>query len=215
MSLKFNSLLRDADIDPEEVRLLRHQTVFPNGLTPFELWEQDRAGFDQYQGYQPNQRRSFFASRYWASFLGLRDGRTLFAGLYKVGEPEPVDQPYLRTSSGEQIAGGIDDRYPLTLLDALSQYIGLLCIDWGGGASGKRAWRQRAALQDKVITELHLERDAVPFPGFSAFIEPLSRILALPMTPVQMAFDAHQGFSSFMSFLHKKARESRGRTGCL
>jgi len=99
-----------------------------------------------------------------------------------VGEPELVNEPYSLASTGQTSGGGVDDRYPLRLADELRAYIGLLYIDWGGGASGKRAWRQRADNQTKPITELHLAGAWLPFPGFSAFIKPLSEILSLPPT---------------------------------
>lgn len=185
MGLNFNSVLLDAGIEPSEVRLLRHQTALPNGLTPFDLWQRDRAAFDDYQSYQQHAQRAHFSSPYWASFLGLRDGRTMFSGLYTAGPPETVDRPYVQAATGLQFDEGLDDRYPLQLADELSSCIGLLYIDWGDNPSSKRAWRQRADLQVKPITELHLEGASVPFPGFNAFIEPLSQILALPQTWVQ------------------------------
>lgn len=90
MGLNFTSLLREADIDPAQVRLLRHQTTLPNGLTPFELFDRDRdrALFDEYQSYQKHARRSWFNGRYWSTFVGRRNGSTMFTGLYRVGDPQ-------------------------------------------------------------------------------------------------------------------------------
>ena len=183
MGLNFNSLLLEAGIDPAQVRLLRHQTTLPNGLTPFDLWHRDRAAFDEYQSYQPVSQRAYFASPYWANFLGLHDGRTLFSGLYQVGAPEVVSETINFEATDQQFGGGTDERYPIKLADELSAYIGRLYIDWGGGPSGKRAWKQLAESSDakpKVITELHLEGSSAPFPGFGAFLEPLSQVLSLP-----------------------------------
>ena len=188
MELKFNSLIRDAGIDPRQVRLLRHQTVLPDGRTPFDLWVQDRDLFNEYQSYQQHARRSFFLSPYWSTFVGLPDGRTMFSGLYRVDQPQLVSEAYV-LATGQAFEGGIDDRYPLQPVDDLSGYRGILYVEWGGGASGKRAWTQRADLQDKTITELHLKRALEPFPGFGAFIEPLSRIPKLPESWTQRLSD--------------------------
>ena len=71
----------------------------------------------------------------------------------------------------------------MQLADELASYVGRLFIDWGGGRSGKRAWRQLAGggeATPKEITELWLAEDSAPFPGFGAFMEPLSQILSLP-----------------------------------
>lgn len=192
MGLNFKSLLLEAGIDPAQVRLLRHQTTLPNGLTPFDLWHRDRAAFDEYQSYQQHSQRAHFASPCWATFLGLHDGRTMFSGLYQVGEPQLVGEPYTFAATGQQFGAGVDDRYPLQLADELSSYIGLLYIDWSGGPSGKRAWRQRADLQSKPITELHRTGASRPFPGFGAFIEPLSHILSLPQ-PWAQVLTANKG----------------------
>lgn len=182
MGLKFSSLLVDAGVEPAQVRLLRHQTILPNGLTPFELFDRDPAGFEEYQSYQTHTRRPWFAARYWATFVGRRNGSTMFTGLYHVGEPTLITDPYQFNPTGQQFAGGVDDRYPLRLADELSDYVGQLYVEWGGGPSGKKAWVQRADKQDKQIVGLYPKEATDQFPGFGSFIEPLSRIPDLPLT---------------------------------
>lgn len=173
-------LLRGAGIDPADVRLLRHQTRLPDGRTPLELWRMDREGFERYQSCQLTAQRAWFAGRWWACFLGLHDGRTLFAGLYEVGTPRPVETGLMLAETAQAVDGALYDRYPTSLSDHLSAYSGRLYIDWGGGASGKRAWKQRADSQDKIITELHLEGDEAPFPGHMQLMAPLSHIAEAP-----------------------------------
>jgi hypothetical protein len=185
MSLRFNGLLSGNGIDLTQVRLLRHQTTLPNGLTPFDLFDRDRPSFEKYQSYQPQVRRSYFKGRYWATFVGLSDGSTLFSGLYHVGWPEPVEEPYIFGPTGQQFGGGVDDLYPLRLANELSNYIGLLYIDWGGGPSGKRAWVQRADGQDKPIVGLYPKDGPAQFPGLGAFIKSLSELAGLPPTWTQ------------------------------
>lgn len=178
--LRFNMLLQECGIDPANVRLLRHQTRLPDGRTPLELWRMDRTGFERYQAYQLIAQRAWFTGKWWASFVGLHDGRTLFAGLYEVGAPEPVTTDFTLPDTGQMIRAGADDHYTTKLSDQLSAYIGKLYIDWGGGASGKRAWKQRADQQNKIITELHLEGDEAPYPGHMQLVAPLSHIAEAP-----------------------------------
>src|SRR3990167_8698095 len=140
----------------------------------------DREGFERYQSYQLVAQRAWFAGRWWATFLGLHDGLTLFAGLYAVGAPEPVAASFVLADTGQTINAGTDDHYPTTLSDHLSAYRGRLYIDWGGGPSGKRAWKQRADQQAKLITELHIEGDEAPWPGHMQLMAPLSHIAEAP-----------------------------------
>ncbi len=70
-----------------------------------------------------------------------------------------------------------EEVHDLRLVDALGDYAGRLCIDWGGAT---RSWVQRADLQDKSIVELARTMAEPPFPGFSGFIARLSDIAVLP-----------------------------------
>ncbi len=78
----FNALLRNDGINPAHVRLLRHETSY-SGNTPYLLWRDDRSGFEKYQRVQRADRRSYFASPIWASFVVTPDQLTLFVGLYR------------------------------------------------------------------------------------------------------------------------------------
>lgn len=179
-ALRFNLLLQEAEIKPSDVRLLRHQTLLSDGRTPLELWRADRAAFDAYQAHQLHAQRTSFARSWWASFLGMRDGRTMFVGLYEAGPPLCIEENRLLPGTDHMMPAGSHDLYPLTRSDRLAPYIGRLYIEWGGGSSGKRAWKQRAEAQDKVITELHLDMSEQPFPGLLDLAEPLSRLAEAP-----------------------------------
>lgn len=180
MPFRFNQLLEEAGVDPGATRLLRHQTILPDGRSPLDLWRSDRQGVDAYQSIQPVDQRAWFRGSWWASFVGTDDGRTMFVGLYAVGEPETVAESYRQEATGIAIAAGVDDHYPCVLSDRLGQYAARLYIDWAGGRTGKRARRQLAANQDKLITELHLDVAERPFPGLLQLAEPISRIAAAP-----------------------------------
>lgn len=178
--LRFNMLLHEVGIDPGEVRLLRHQTGLPDRRTPFDLWRARIEDFEHYQSYQLIKEREKFRARYWASFVGLADGRTLFVGLYEVGDPEPVTQDRALAETGQFMPAGTFDYYAPRRSDQLFDLAGRLYVDWGGGPSGKRAWKQRADRQDKVVSELHRDLRVLPYPGHMQLMAPLSIIADAP-----------------------------------
>jgi hypothetical protein len=184
MPFRFNSLLEDAGIDPAQVRLLRHHPAV-GGKTLADVWRTNTAAFAEYQETQATAQRSGFARPWWASFVGTWDGRTLFVGLFEVGAPVALVGPFVAALSGISHKGGLYDRYPTTPSDHLQEYAGRLYIEWGGGASGKRAWSQRAELQNKLVTELHVDAIERPFPGLMKIALPLSGFEHAPPTWAQ------------------------------
>jgi hypothetical protein len=160
MPLRFNTLLEDEGIDPADVRLLRHQTNRFPGRTPFTLWRDNVAAFEQYQSTQASapRQRARFHSRYWASFVAPPRSETLFVGLYEVELLGPVPPGTIDPLSLREIGTGTDmgacDQYDCRPLDRLSKYIGRLFVHWGDSPSAARAWVQRADRQEKEIVEL-------------------------------------------------------------
>jgi hypothetical protein len=167
--LRFNMLLREASIDPSSVRLLRHYPMLSNGVVLVDQFHRDRTSLLAWQSVQSIQRRPYLAAPVWASFLGTPDGRTIFEGLYSVGRPVTLSEPTVDPLEGETIRGGSCDHYDLALITEFEPYSGRLMVDWGGGASGKRAWVQRADNQDKAITAVLENAFEQPFPGYLAF----------------------------------------------
>lgn len=184
MTFRFNLLLQEVGVDPAEVRLLRHQPLI-GGRHLADVWRADRASFEDYQSLQLIAKRTSFRRPFWASFIGTWDGRTMFVGLYSVGNPEPLMEAVESPISGSLEAPEQTERYPTSRLDLLAQYEGRLYIDWGGGSSGKRAWVQRAEFQNKLITELHLDAVERPFPGLMELTTPLSGLTDAPAGWVQ------------------------------
>jgi hypothetical protein len=177
MTLSFNTVLAGFDIDPKDVRLLRHQSV-PHGgggRTPYTLWRDDASAFLTYQSIQSGQNRSRLAGRYWAAFVVTPMQSTLFAGLYEVEHsgpcnPEIID-PLRLTPVGQA------DLYSQVPVDACSTLSGRLSIEWGPGT---RSWIQRADSQAKPIVEMVRVFQEEAFPGFNRFIGNLSAIETLP-----------------------------------
>jgi hypothetical protein len=180
MTFRFNILLKNAGIDPAAVRLLRHQTDLPNKRTLYEVMQSDPALFQRYQSLQLTANRARFARPYWAAFFGTWDGRTVFGGLFEVAKPDLLTEEVEFPIQGGKLTSSTYDFYPTVLSPLLDHYRGRLYIDWGGGASGKRAWSQRAEAQDKFITELHLDAAERPFPGFLELAASLSFLADAP-----------------------------------
>lgn len=176
MPIFFNSLLTQVGLTLPDVRLLRHRdTRADKGKSPYELWRDDRAKFDQYQSVQERVRKEHLKAKYWASFVGPTDSQTLFVGLFGVKYEGPLkrDTPRICTSGTDRPA--THDFYELSLDDRLREFIGKLFISWGEGA---RSWIQRPDNQNKVIAELRPEEKEPEFPGFLKFISNLSKIEA-------------------------------------
>jgi hypothetical protein len=168
MPIQFNSLLKNAGIDPAETILVRHRDDdFVSGRSICALWKQTPSQFDEFQSEQAaGNRAKFSRAKKWASFIGLRDGKTVFVGIYEAA---------YKTFDEARNA----DFYALNKSALLSEYDGKLLIEWGDGA---RAWVQRANRQDKVVSELRLKFEEDPFPGHLNFMEPLSSIESLPQS---------------------------------
>jgi len=178
MPVMFNTLLREAGIDPKDVRLIRHKDKSAKkGRSPYELWRDDSAKFELYQSIQRIDNRKKFQAPYWAVFVVNFEDKTLFAGLYSVKyrglleEDTPMPHP-----DGIDLAGNCDF-YDLNHLETMKDLSGKLFIDWGPGAL---AWVQHADRNNKAITEIHAAFREPEFPGFLNFIEPLSRLDKLP-----------------------------------
>lgn len=178
MPIRFNALLQEARIPLGDVRLIRHKDHRADrGRTPYDLWRDNRPQFDLYQSTQGIRNRGKLNAPYWAVFLGTPNDETLFVGLYRVKYRGLLEQDTPMPQRDGVDKAGSCDVYDLTLLDALSEFIGRLFIDWG---AGKLAWVQYAHKRNKAITELRTKFKEDDFPGFLEYVQPLSKIDSLP-----------------------------------
>lgn len=178
MPLRLNMVFAQCGISPSEVRLLRHQDKrAPKGRTPYELWRDDRPAFEAYQRTQGENNRSRLQAPFWASFIVTTSGETLLAGFYSSRFIGPNTEPLPRIFGEGFDPPGTYDVYDLTLSEHLNDLSGRLVIDWG---ESERAWIQRADNQNKVVLQLREAFREPDFPGFTRFIEPLSKIERLP-----------------------------------
>jgi len=178
MPLRFNHLLADEGITPADVRLLRHQTGKVPGRTPYSLWRDDPAAFEEYQSVQVGtlRDRAKFGSPLWASFVAPPGGGTMFVGMYEAALVGPAPEGAVCPLRREPVPPGCD-LYTCRQSNHLADYAGRLFIDWGESA---RAWVQRADNQNKVIVELARAFQEEVFPGFTKLIRPLSEIETMP-----------------------------------
>jgi len=190
MPFTFNQLLIEAELNPTDVRLLRHQTALSVKRSLLDAWRADRGEFERYQALQLTAKRTSFIRPYWAAFFGTWDGRTMFAGIYEVGAPEVLAEAVEVPLAGTIEPAGTVDRYPTRLTSHLADHSERLYIEWGGGSSGKRSWSQRADTQNKLITELHVGAAEDPFPGYMNLSAPLSRLSESPSSWVQRLSEA-------------------------
>lgn len=175
MALSFNSLLREADIEPRDVRLLRHTPDRYFGRTLYSLWRDGHPDFLAYQGTQHVRMRERLGSRYWASFLVTPTKSVMFAGLFEVTLAGSCPAGSVDALTREDVAGL--DRYDQQPVAALESYVGRVFIDWGGSAI---TWAQRADTQPKQILEISRKFQEEAFPGYTAFMANLSSVEALP-----------------------------------
>ncbi len=180
MPIKLNTILAEAGLNVEDVRLLRQKdNRASKGRMPYELWRDFPEQFDLYQSTQSFQNREKLNSKFWASFVVSPSGETIFIGLYRVKylgiSDHDIHRPHM---DGVDLAGSCD-AYKLEKEIALSELVGKLIIDWG---PGERAWVQRADRQNKNVLQLRAEFKEPEFPGFLNFIEPLSKLERLPLS---------------------------------
>ncbi|MBY0232840.1 MAG: GIY-YIG nuclease family protein [Gemmataceae bacterium] len=178
MPIMFNTLLEAEGFRLADVRLLRHKdNRAAKGRSPYDLWRDDRPRFNSYQATQSIGNQAKLESLFWAVFVGTPNDETLFVGMHAISNRRllDVDSP-MPHMDGVDTAGSCNV-YDLALEERMSDLIGKLVIDWG---PGERAWIQRADQQNKRVSELRTGFKEPAFPGFTRFIEPLSRIEGLP-----------------------------------
>jgi GIY-YIG catalytic domain len=179
MQISFNDLLQKAGIKPAEVRLVRHQQDEGRGNTSYQLWIRDKDAFLQYESIQSPKRRTHFRSKFWASFVGMPSGETLFTGLSSIIYKGTNSADFFCPLAKIAYPTGTVDEYLIERLTEWEPLAGRLFIEWG---LSERAWVQRADKQNKVVTMLLNSVSEPPFAGFSKFISVLSELESLPAT---------------------------------
>jgi hypothetical protein len=140
----FNELLRDAGIDADRVRLLRHHTTpGTGGRSLYDLWRADRGGFELYQRTQKADRGIFRSGDIWASFVVPSRGATLFVGLYDARYEGTYSVEWECPYRGGLPGNGVPvDVFEMRPRPELSELVGKLQIEWD--ARNVRTWCRKA-----------------------------------------------------------------------
>lgn len=175
MPIMFNSLLKEAGIDPENVRLVRHHFGKGAVRSPYSLWKENPAFFEEFQCQQGGD--PFAVGNIIASFVVTPQGGTLFIGMYRVDSVSVAPSGMIDRSTNVD-CGGVNF-FNTTGLQELSEYRDRLSIEWGGGF---QAWSQWASNQNKTVREIRLKFEDQPFPGYFLFRWKLNELSLLPVT---------------------------------
>ena len=162
MPLMLNSLLEASEIDPRNVRLLRHRDADAhNDFKPYELWRDNYNGFMAHQSRQSARTEKIIGhAKFWASFVVTPKEETLFVGLYAISSKRPGIFAASGAAKQEKLEPIV---YELEERSELSELIARLTIDWGGGFLPQV---QRAETNDKQIIELRRELEKGQSPGY-------------------------------------------------
>ena len=173
--LGFNHLLRDAGLDPKNVKLARHQDNRPirRRCGPYVLWGAKDGRFEHYQRIQHKDR--FKGASHLASFVVTPAGDTLFVGIYQIDGVGIAPAGTIDLDTHEDDSGHV--QYDMHKVDLLAEYDSRLIIDWGNNFI---AWVQIASNQDKPIIEIRRQYAEPPFPGLIAFHCDIGMIEAVP-----------------------------------
>jgi len=171
----FNALLTAENIEPKDVKLVRHHTTkYGKERTPFWLSHTALSDFECYQRIQ--SRPVFKGAKIIASFVATPLNETLFIGLYRLEGLGRVPEGLIDPVTGKD-AGG-KHYYELAPMLQLAEYKQKLLVVWGAAF---RAWIQLARKQDKKVLEIRRSAGDPPFPGFMEFSSPLSALKKVPV----------------------------------
>jgi hypothetical protein len=112
-----------------------------------------------------------------ASFVASPQGETLFVRLYVVEGTGRASEGTLDPVRGHDVSDHY--LYHTRPSGLLSEYEGLLVVDWGAGF---RTWVQRADRQEKQVLEIRKVVADPPFPGFTQFRHDIDTIQTIPLS---------------------------------
>lgn len=171
--LKFNTLLKEYNVDAKEVQLVRHQQVGPEGTTPYSLLT---TALHEFERYQEIQGRQIFRGKFIAAFVAAPRNETLFANLYKVETISRNGTKLQCPVSRKNFEPNQTFVYRLSRDARLEDFAQRLTIRWG---EGYRSWVQQARRQNKDVIELRKQFEEPRFPGYRAFREQIENIPTL------------------------------------
>jgi hypothetical protein len=149
--MDLNALLREKNIDPTAVAVLRHRPQYPELRRVLPWLAAERP--DSFNAYQqthgPKVEKALQQATYTASFIGHAAGQAIFVGIFKVVGWTPIteQQFWKRPGTGDLRTFGMDimDRagretvlwFDLQLTDIYADWKGKLIVNW---PPPERAW---------------------------------------------------------------------------
>lgn len=168
-----NDLLACAGLNSSDVVVARHKPKESrlNRVLPWLVAERPDL-FSLYQSVQDSRAAaSFRRRRYLASFLGLKPGQGVFAGLYLIGDGSPMTAGdyQARPGQAELFELGLSDQpaspstyFPLCPITGWDDWIGRLVIIWPGKELSWLRLAERNVMQVRSITEESQFAKAMP-----------------------------------------------------
>ncbi|HTX49527.1 MAG TPA: GIY-YIG nuclease family protein [Caulobacteraceae bacterium] len=162
--LVLNTLFSSEDIDPSTVLIMRHRPTETTirKVLPWIVAERPDL-FIAYQQIQwPSAEKAMTRAKLLASFIGLRPGKAVFAGIYSIGAASPLTYEGYHSLPGnvELISLGMNGRQPdapdqlrfeMELTPTFSEWIGRLIVKW---PPPERAWFRWAARNQMPVDSI-------------------------------------------------------------
>jgi len=180
----FNDFLERIDLDPNAIRLLRHD------LRGVAAWR--RGGTEVFGCFASFQKKSvspYANTDFACHFLpgpSLPDGSAtaLFVDSTCILDRWDWDRERMpRLLDADVVSGETDiegvEAFDLEWIERGQEYSERLLIRWG---TGTRAWSQWASRHDKEILEIRQKAFDLPFPGFSGFVSHIQDIVTFPQS---------------------------------
>lgn len=183
--MTLSHILQNASIDPESVLVLRHRPTEPGlrRVLPWLAHEQPTVfnAYQQHHGQKLEKALGKLSGKgYVASFIGMRPGDAVFAGLYEIAGSKAItyrqfwDIPEIQILKTHRIVGWLKGErehhewFDLRRLDLYSEWIGKLIIAW---PPPERSWWRYASRNHfpiRAITEESLF--AAQMPGWKDLV---------------------------------------------
>jgi len=205
--MTFNEMLKEKNIDPAEVLVLRHrpQERVLNKALPL-LAESRPDLFNAYQQTQtPRVEKAMSKAKYVASFIARKSNRAMFIGLYRMNGGTSITRQdcMLKPESKALLSYGMKDHtdnpkhkqsytwFDLSLEDTFfPHWKGKLIVDWPAPSIVWARWAKNARLPFRAI----LNESALlpPMPTWNNFILTHAGLKDLPLR-WQVALSAWKG----------------------
>lgn len=171
--MNLNDLLREKQIDPRNVLVMRHRPNEPELRKKLPWLAAERP--DLFNAYQqthgPRVEQALLGAQHVASFIGHEPGKAVFVGLYAIGESRPLSRdtfwqvpanaelrPLGMRGFAEEGDRGTVLWFDLLCTEFYSDWKGKLIVSW---PPPERSWWRRAHKNTISIVAIHEESTLV------------------------------------------------------